>query len=101
MREEKKITRGAKGPIREVSIEEAGDHLHFTVNLGGSNWSSVIGIDDGHVFCDCPDFFYKKGLRDNIDISDIQHQCKHIKAAIAELMNHGVLTVEDLKRRKK
>ena len=95
------MNQGYETPVREICAESTGDHVHFDVNLGGGDWGTSIDIETGGCFCNCPSFFFKKGLKSDIDIAEIKYQCKHIKAAINDLMNRGVLTVDDLVGRRK
>jgi len=51
-------------------------------------WHPVVDIQDGHVFCDCPDFRFRHASHEP-RIATPQHWCKHINRAVRNCRNHG------------
>ncbi|RYG74333.1 SOS response-associated peptidase [bacterium] len=77
----------------------AGGQLFFRTRSftrdDATQWHPIIDIENGHVFCDCPDFRYRHAQHEP-DVWTPQWWCKHVSRAVANCKSHGELPVREL-----
>jgi putative SOS response-associated peptidase YedK len=73
---------------------EAGGQLFFRTRSftrdDATRWHPIIDIENGSVFCDCPDFRYRHAHHEP-DVWTPQWWCKHVSRAVANCKSHGEL----------
>lgn len=57
-----------------------------------TRWHPVVDVENGHVFCDCPDFRYRHAHHDP-DVWTPHWWCKHVARAVENCRRHKELPV--------
>lgn len=74
----------------------AGGQLFFRTRSftrdDATRWHPIVDIENGSVFCDCPDFRYRHAHHEP-DVWTPQWWCKHLSRAVANCRSHGELPV--------
>lgn len=79
---------------RVLRDHEAGGHVFFRTRSftrdDATRWHPVVDLEEGHVFCDCPDFQFRHE-KHAPDIWTPQWWCKHVARAVENCRRHGQL----------
>lgn len=80
--------------------QEIGGHVFFKTRSfsrdDATRWHPIVDVEEGHVFCDCPDFRYRHE-RHEPDVWTPHWQCKHLRRAIENLKRRGELPPRPLR----
>jgi len=72
----------------------AGGHIFFRTRSftrdDATRWHPTVDIENGAVFCDCPDFRYRHALHEP-DVWTPHWWCKHLTRAVDNCKRHGEL----------
>ncbi len=72
----------------------AGGQLFFRTRSftrdDATRWHPIVDVENGHVYCDCPDFRYRHAHHEP-DVWTPQWWCKHLSRAVANCKRHGEL----------
>lgn len=63
---------------------------HSFTRDDGTRWHPVVDVENGHVFCDCPDFRYRHAHHDP-DVWTPHWWCKHVARAVENCRRHKEL----------
>jgi putative SOS response-associated peptidase YedK len=78
---------------------ETGGHVFFRTRSftrdDATRWHPVIDLEEGHVFCDCPDFQYRHE-KHSPDVWTPQWWCKHVARAVENCRRHGELPLRSV-----
>jgi len=58
-----------------------------------TRWHPVVDVQEGEVFCDCPDFHFRHAPH-KPTVQTPAHWCKHLQRAVQNCVRHGDLHVE-------
>lgn len=60
-------------------------------------WHPVVDLENGAVWCDCPDFRFRHSMHEP-SLNSPSHWCKHVARAVENCRRHGELSKGDLNR---
>jgi putative SOS response-associated peptidase YedK len=58
-----------------------------------TKWHPVVDVEEGEVFCDCPDFHFRHAAH-KPTVQTPAHWCKHLQRAVENCVRHGDLRVK-------